>query len=780
MEGFLKFRQKHLLTGASRTRGALAIGAPPVTMFTTGPASTIPLSFNDARFASNTAGSTANVSGNTTYANKTWDDSPLFNTPPNWDSEAPFDWVASGTTFNISKSRWKWREGFRAGCDNNAILNMSECYIECVGRDMTAFGATRPDHSDCFQAYSPGGSGVFNISKTCFRAYTDEEAFALYGGNFIGSAALMYADDFQGELNLTDVLFWGGQKGIEFYADVGTSTVRFNNVYFVPSSNPWPGNKIIMGVPGATAQLIIAEWNNVREATIVNGAIVPGALIPEPTGTRIINTGGGSSVDPGLFNAQTGTFTIEWDAVPSGAGIDVVTGVSNGAPTAFSSIACSIIFATDGTIKSRNGGAPAASNVRTYTAGVSYHCKMVINVVAKTYSSYVTPAGGVQVQIATNYAFRTEQNTVTSLNYLGKWIGTGDVVMTNMVGPPVEALPPVVTNATFSLVTSGTGWSAGKVVGTVTATRSPTSWSIVNDTPDYFDISSAGVITVTSAGVTALTSSTGTTTLTVQANNANGNGQGTVTIKCVPVVVVGSIPLAMNDPRFASNTAGPSGPFATGSQINKDWINSPSYNSGDQPWEWTGNGNQTFTLSKCRVDWREGPRISSGSTPTPTLRIDECFFHSVGRDVNPGTGTEDHADCLQAFSRGGRGLLWVTNSCFRSYSDPEASAVYGNSYIGSAGIFWADDFQGEVRLDNVVIMGGGRGIAIYADVGTTRINFNNVYFIEKLPGGWGSPGFEYDIRATGGSLVVDNWTNVRRATIDGAGNIVPGVLLPSP
>jgi hypothetical protein len=183
---------------------------------------------------------------------------------------------------------------------------------------MTAFGATRVDHSDCFQVYSPGGSGILNITKTCFKAYTDAEATALYGGNFLGSAGFFYADDFQGQINLTDCVFWGGRTGLQVHADVGVTTLRLNNVYFVPSADPWAGGgRIIFLVPTVGASLVIAEWNNVREATIVNGVLVPGALIPEPTGTRITNSTGGSSSDPGLFNAQTATFSIEWDAVPN-------------------------------------------------------------------------------------------------------------------------------------------------------------------------------------------------------------------------------------------------------------------------------------------------------------------------------------------------------------------------------------------------------------------------------------------------------------------------------
>src|SRR5687768_4083144 len=81
--------------------------------------------------------------------------------------------------------------------------------------------------------------------------------------------------------------------------------------------------------------------------------------------------------------------------------------------------------------------------------------------------------------------------------------------------------PPVVNDDTFDMATSGAGWTAGMVVGTMTASNSPTSWSITaGDASNYYDIDNAGQITVTSAGITALDGDTGTSNLTVQATNA--------------------------------------------------------------------------------------------------------------------------------------------------------------------------------------------------------------------------------------------------------------------
>ena len=65
------------------------------------------------------------------------------------------------------------------------------------------------------------------------------------------------------------------------------------------------------------------------------------------------------------------------------------------------------------------------------------------------------------------------------------------------------------------------------------------------------------------------------------------------------------------------------------------------------------------------------------------------------------------------------GGIGGNNTCFRSYTDDEALSKYGAGFIGSQPIFVADNFGGEFRLTNVLIHGGGRGIAIYADTRRT-------------------------------------------------------------
>lgn len=141
----------------------------------------------------------------------------------------------------------------------------------------------------------------------------------------------------------------------------------------------------------------------------------PGAI--QGAGCATATSGGGwQNV---AFSAQTGTFTAEFDATPSASPIDSVVGLSRGAQTAYTGFAILARFNTSGNIDARNGGAYAAAATIPYSANVTYHFRLVVNVPARNYSIFVTPAGGTERTVGTNFAFRTEQNTVTSLDWWG-------------------------------------------------------------------------------------------------------------------------------------------------------------------------------------------------------------------------------------------------------------------------------------------------------------------------------------------------------------------------
>ncbi|AUX48744.1 uncharacterized protein SOCE26_102850 [Sorangium cellulosum] len=114
--------------------------------------------------------------------------------------------------------------------------------------------------------------------------------------------------------------------------------------------------------------------------------------------------------------AQQGAFTVSWDVTPSTSRIDGAVGLSSGAADHWSKLATIVLFDNQGYVRARNGAKYTSDQAFVYTGGATYKVRMVVDVAAKRYSAYIQPAGGSEVQIASNYAFRTEQAQVGQLD----------------------------------------------------------------------------------------------------------------------------------------------------------------------------------------------------------------------------------------------------------------------------------------------------------------------------------------------------------------------------
>lgn len=124
--------------------------------------------------------------------------------------------------------------------------------------------------------------------------------------------------------------------------------------------------------------------------------------------------------------------------------MDGVIGFSLNSATNFTSLAAIVRFSSTGAIDARNGGDYSANVAVPYTAGSSYHFRLVINPAAEHYNAYVTPPGQAEIALATNFAFRSEQSSTSSLNNWSMFPSNGAVSVCNMtIGP--NAGPPVIT-----------------------------------------------------------------------------------------------------------------------------------------------------------------------------------------------------------------------------------------------------------------------------------------------------------------------------------------------
>ena len=166
---------------------------------------------------------------------------------------------------------------------------------------------------------------------------------------------------------------------------------------------------------------------------------------PPPGGAIIsaINTWENQS-----FTAQNGSFTAGFNAVPDGAPIDAVTGLSSENAASYDDLAIIVRFNDSGQIDVRNGDVYTADAAINYTAGTEYHFRITVDLSTHRYSVYVQTGGGPETLVAGDYAFRTSQSAVASLDTLAVTAEIGSHMAsgfsaTPMVTPvaPEELLP---------------------------------------------------------------------------------------------------------------------------------------------------------------------------------------------------------------------------------------------------------------------------------------------------------------------------------------------------
>jgi hypothetical protein len=134
------------------------------------------------------------------------------------------------------------------------------------------------------------------------------------------------------------------------------------------------------------------------------------------------------------FASQTGTFTLEWDAAPLNSGVDGLMSLTSGPQTFWDNLAVTVRFNVNNTIDAINNSTSvyAADSVVPYVPNTGYHFRVVVNLASHTYSVFVTPSGGTETLLASNYGFRSTQQSVTSLNNFNLGVGIGSVKACNI------------------------------------------------------------------------------------------------------------------------------------------------------------------------------------------------------------------------------------------------------------------------------------------------------------------------------------------------------------
>jgi hypothetical protein len=169
--------------------------------------------------------------------------------------------------------------------------------------------------------------------------------------------------------------------------------------------------------------------NNVSQnvavtATVQSAATTAGALMSAESAiarSGCVSTPVSSNAQRVSFPISPATtgFTATFSVTPSSSAIDATLGFFVPASSNQSSLGSLINFSPAGVIKVRNGDSFTSSGI-PYAAGETLQFRLVENLPATTYSLFVTPPGGVEVPLATDFQVPSDQRGTTTLGGWGQ------------------------------------------------------------------------------------------------------------------------------------------------------------------------------------------------------------------------------------------------------------------------------------------------------------------------------------------------------------------------
>ncbi|MCK1665208.1 Ig-like domain-containing protein [Bradyrhizobium sp. 153] len=436
----------------------------------------IPLSWNDPMFGGVTNSSSVTLQNGGAASNLSITDTGS---------------VASvyGTgSFSMNDVRINSEEGVRIG--GSGTININNSYIETTG-----VGA---DHADGIQAYAPGGTGNVTITNTTIVSH-----------NTAATAGMWVADGYSGTFTFNNVVFEGGPYGLRIAADAGAGHddyVALKDVYFVGPFNY--GDFLFEEV---NANIHITQWDNVRSATIVNGQLVPGDLIPPPLPVE-------GSTAP---SAPTTPTTSTVPAAPVIASFSTDSGVAGDGVTNDNTVELKGTAAANSTVTFYDGSTKIGTTTASSTGSWDYITEVLSDAkhtltATATNSSGQTSVASAAVAVAVDTkapaAPTIAKDTVNSNNQ-AVVSGSAEANSTIKVYDGTTQVGAATTNSTgaWSLTTSAL--SAGSHVLTAKAT----------DVAGNVSVASAGVDPVIGSGTSGSTGS-GTSGSGTSGTGTSGSG----------------------------------------------------------------------------------------------------------------------------------------------------------------------------------------------------------------------------------------------------------------
>lgn len=122
-----------------------------------------------------------------------------------------------------------------------------------------------------------------------------------------------------------------------------------------------------------------------------------------------------------IGTANAGSLQLDFDVTPAAAPINGVVGYADTSTpiTEYADFALAFRLSSAGYFDVRDGAGYARATTLTYSAGRSYHVRIVVDVPGRSYTVEVTPSGASPVRIATGYTFRIDSPETDELGQVG-------------------------------------------------------------------------------------------------------------------------------------------------------------------------------------------------------------------------------------------------------------------------------------------------------------------------------------------------------------------------
>lgn len=186
-----------------------------------------------------------------------------------------------------------------------------------------------------------------------------------------------------------------------------------------------------------------------RPFSITSSKTIQAIAVMQPSSiaSSLYTTGGLTSTtawqSSALKTPETGSFRVEFDAVPNTAAMDGVIGVSAGTipVTGYANLSFGVRFHTDGTINAISGTGYTSTGNPTYIVGSKYH--FILDVSGSTYTASAVSPTGVTTVLGTALTFRQAGTTFNLVDVVSE---IGSVTVGNITTSPL-----VVVSATVSV-----------------------------------------------------------------------------------------------------------------------------------------------------------------------------------------------------------------------------------------------------------------------------------------------------------------------------------------